>query len=749
MTDALKRLKSALADRYSIERELAGGGMATVYLAEDLKHHRKVAVKVLRPELAASLGSERFLREIEVTAQLNHPHILPLLDSGVANGFLFYVMPYVEGETLRGRMVREGQLPLDEALQITREVAAALAYAHSQDVIHRDIKPENILLSVGEAVVADFGIARAVTEAGGEHLTETGISIGTPAYMSPEQASADPKLDGRSDIYSLACVLYEMLAGEPPYTGPTAQAIVAKKFSEAVPRLSVVRERVPNTVQAAIDRALAKAPADRFGTVAEFAAALTPAEGHVASRAAVVPPDRPPSIAVLPLTNLSADPEQEYFCDGMTEEIINALTHLEGLRVVARSSSFAFKGRADDVREVGRRLDVGAVLEGSVRRSQNRLRITAQLIDVANGYHVWSERFDRQLEDVFAIQDEIAQAIVDGLKVKLLTGERACIARRHTFDLEAYDVYLRGLFEWNKMTPEGFARCQELFREAIRLDPELAPAYAQLADSFTSIVWWADEPPTSALAQAIPLVEQALTLDPNLAHAHSVIGLIRGLMQRDRVEGESNLRRAVELAPSAALAHTYLALFLYLMQESREEAVARARLALRLDPLSPAMHAWAGTILYFSGEPEEGLRALEEQVAATPHLWMPHYFFSLALADCGRMERARAAAEQAVELSAGNSVTLSNVACLCTLIGDRESSDGALQRLQRRAETGYVSPMLFAWAHLARGEREPALRRVEEALRAKDPWPSFHRLYGGTIVPADDSFDALIADSLA
>jgi serine/threonine protein kinase/tetratricopeptide (TPR) repeat protein len=749
MTDALESFESALADRYSMERELGGGGMATVYLAEDLKHRRKVAVKVLRPELAASLGSERFLREIEVTAQLNHPHILPLLDSGVANGFLFYVMPYVEGETLRGRIVREGQLPLDDALEITREVAAALAYAHSQGVIHRDIKPENILLSVGEAVVADFGIARAVTEAGGEHLTETGISIGTPAYMSPEQASADPKLDGRSDIYSLACVLYEMLAGEPPYTGPTAQAIVAKKFSEAVPRLSVVRERVPTGVQAAVDRALAKAPADRFGTVAEFVAALTHAEGPVASQAAFVSPGQPPSVAVLPLINLSADPEQEYFCDGMTEEIINALAHVEGLRVVARSSSFAFKGRADDVREVGRRLDVGAVLEGSVRRSQNRLRITAQLVDVANGYHLWSERFDRQLEDVFAIQDEIALAIVDGLKVKLLTGERAFIARRHAFDVEAYDVYLKGLFEWNKMTPDGFARCQELFREAIRLDPELAPAYAQLADSFTSVVWWADEPPTSALAQAIPLVEQALDLDPNLAHAHSVIGLIRGLMERDRTEGERSLRRAVELAPSGALAHTYLALFLYVMEGSPEEAVARARLALRLDPLSPAMRAWAGTVLYFSGEPEEGLHALEEQVAATPHLWMPHHFLSLALAASGRLQDARAAAEQAVELSAGNSVTLSDVACLCALIGDRQSSDAALQRLQRRAETAYVTPMLLAWAHMARGEKEAALRRVEEAVRAKDPWASFHRLCSGAIAPADPSVDALIADSFA
>jgi serine/threonine-protein kinase len=290
MADLLEQLKAALADRYAIDHEIGRGGMATVYLAEDLKHHRHVAIKVLDPELARSLGSERFLREVEVTAKLTHPHILTLIDSGEADGLLYYVMPYIEGETLRDRMNREGQLPIDDALQITREVAAALSHAHSHHVIHRDIKPENILLSAGEAVVADFGIARAVTEAGGDNLTETGISIGTPAYMSPEQASGAQKLDGRSDVYSLGCVLYELLAGEPPFTGPTAQAIVAKKLSEATPRVSVVRELVPSSVEAAIDQALAKAPADRFATALQFLEALS-AE-RVSEAAPVVPAKR-------------------------------------------------------------------------------------------------------------------------------------------------------------------------------------------------------------------------------------------------------------------------------------------------------------------------------------------------------------------------------------------------------------------------------------------------------------------------
>jgi serine/threonine-protein kinase len=274
VTDAVPRLKTALAARYTIERELGRGGMATVYLARDPKHDRPVALKVLRPELAAILGGDRFLREIRLTAQLQHPHILTLIDSGEADGFLYYVMPFVEGESLREHLQREGQLPLDEALRITRAVATALDFAHARGVVHRDIKPENIMLHQGEPMVADFGIALAVSTAGRERLTETGLSLGTPAYMSPEQASAEPKLDGRSDQYSLACVLYEMLAGEPPYTGPTAQAIIAKRLTEPIPHLGTVR-RVSPAVEAAVTKALAKAPADRFATAGAFVAALT------------------------------------------------------------------------------------------------------------------------------------------------------------------------------------------------------------------------------------------------------------------------------------------------------------------------------------------------------------------------------------------------------------------------------------------------------------------------------------------
>ena len=400
MTDLLVRLQVALVERYAIERKLGQGGMAVVFLAQDLKHDRPVALKVLRPELGAALGAERFLREIRITANLNHPHILPLLDSGEAAGLVYYVMPYVEGESLRDHLDREKQLSLDDALQITREVADALSYAHSHDVVHRDIKPENILLVSGHAVVADFGIARAITAAGGEKLTDTGIAVGTPAYMSPEQSVGEQALDGRTDIYSLGCVLYEMLAGEPPHTGPSAQAIFAKRLQAPLPRVSTVRD-VPAPVEAALTRALARTAADRFPTAHAFDVAI--ASGGAA---APVAPRRPgwrrlasfgvagvvavggvllmlrlgrepvpaalaykrTAIAVLPFQNLSTERPHAYFAGGLYEELLTELSKVAALKVISRTSVIGYEGSKTPLRQIASELGVGSVVEGSVRR---------------------------------------------------------------------------------------------------------------------------------------------------------------------------------------------------------------------------------------------------------------------------------------------------------------------------------------------------------------------------------------------
>nr|MDQ3080758.1 protein kinase [Gemmatimonadota bacterium] len=482
MTDQITRIRNALADRYEVEREIGRGGMATVYLAHDIRHNRRVALKVLHPDLSSSIGPDRFLREIQLAARLNHPHIVPLFDSGEAGGFLYYVMPVVEGETLRDRLLRDGQLPLDESLQLVRGIASALDYAHRQNIVHRDIKPENVMLQEGEAVVMDFGIGKAVSAASDDTLTQMGMVGGTPAYVSPEQAAGETQVDGRSDQYSLACVLYEMLSGKKPFTGATAQAVLSKRFSEPVPSLRAVFNTAPDEVENAVFKALSKDATERFPTTMEFARALV--ASHLST------PDGSPlqaggagkSIAVLPFTNMSADPEGDFFADGIADEIITALSKVKALRVVSRTSSFTFKGKNDDIREIGRKLQVSTILEGSIRKAGKRLRLNAQLVSTSDSSQLWAERYDRELEDVFAIQDEIATSIVAALRVVLTEDEKKAIEQVPTANIDAYEYYLRGrqFFHQHRRRAHEFAR--QLYERAIELDPGYALAHCGVAD---------------------------------------------------------------------------------------------------------------------------------------------------------------------------------------------------------------------------------------------------------------------------
>jgi serine/threonine-protein kinase len=444
------RLADAVAGRYEIRAPIGSGGMATVYEAEDLRHRRKVAIKVLRSDLASALGGDRFQLEIETSAKLRHPHIVPLFDSGGSEDLLFYVMPLVAGESLRARLTREAQLPVPDALRIAREVGGALDYAHEQGVVHRDIKPENILLEGGHAVITDFGIARVLSTARFGTLTQAGTSLGTPAYMSPEQISGEQQdLDGRSDIYSLACTLYEMLAGHTPFTGPTLERLYYQQLMETPTPVSQVRPGVPQHVAAAIRRALAKLPRDRFETASGFVTALTMAV-----------PDRGQTraVAVLPFLNFSADPENEHFADGITEDVIAQLLKIRSLRVVSRTSVMPFRKREQGLREIGARLNVEALIDGSVRRAGNRVRIVAQLIETATEEHLWSETYDRELDDIFAIQSEVALHIANALRAELSSDERARIQRPQTGDVDAYQLYLQGRHNLITFTRDSIRR---------------------------------------------------------------------------------------------------------------------------------------------------------------------------------------------------------------------------------------------------------------------------------------------------
>jgi TolB-like protein/tetratricopeptide (TPR) repeat protein len=610
-------LRAALAGRYDLERELGAGGMAVVYLARDLRHERRVALKVLRPELGMAAGAERFHREIRLAARLVHPHILPVLDSGAAADRLWYTMPYIEGESLRARLDRERQLPLDEALRLTSEIAEALGYAHAQNILHRDIKPENILLSGGHALVADFGIARALGEAG-ERLTNTGISIGTPGYMSPEQSSGEQALDGRSDLYSLGSVCYEMLAGEPPFTGPTAQAVIARRLSQPPPSLRTIRPSVPAALDAALQRALAPIPADRFATTADFARALSQSQsgafvaaapggfrirwplaaavallvvvaGWLLFRGRNVAPTEVTDdsggirLAVLPFRLIGGDSADRYLADGMTEEVTSTLANLGGLRVLAQSSIAPLASAARTAQEIATALRANALIEGDVQRADGAVRVRVKLIDPATGESKWSQTYDHPASDVFLIQSEVATKVASVLRIQLAERESHALARPPTTNAAAYDKYLRA----RSTLPSDPALLDSTIvwlQNAVELDSSFAAARALLAEYLISSVFLYDADP-GRLDQAGASIATALALDSSLARAWKARSDLawNGVNGWHFPEALADVRHALSLQPSLVAAHNALSSLYFhygFMEEGRAELVA----SLSLDP---------------------------------------------------------------------------------------------------------------------------------------------------------------------
>ena len=694
MPDVLEGLQGALAGRYRMEREVGRGGMATVYLAQDLKHRRPVAVKVLHPHLAANVGADRFLREIEIAASLTHPHILTLIDSGSADGVLYYVMPFVEGESLRGRLAREGRLPVAEAVELTRKVAGALAYAHAHGVVHRDVKPENVMLHEGEAMVTDFGIAKALSD-GSESLTQTGMSLGTPAYMSPEQASGEHEIDGRSDIYSLGCMLYEMLAGEPPFTGPTMQAIIVRRFTETARPVRQLRPEVPEDVERALQRALARVPGERFAAAAEFAQALamaagtrTPPEG--APTVVTASHRTPRSIAVLPFADMSPAKDQDYFCEGIAEEIINALGKIDALRVASRSSAFAFKGKNQDIRQVGEQLNVATVMEGSVRKAGNRLRITAQLINVTDGYHLWSERYDRDLEDVFAVQDEIAENIVRALRVVLTDEQRRAIERPHTENVEAYEFYLRGRQFFYQFREKGLQFARRMFTRAIEIDPDYARAYAGIADCSSQLYKYWDAS-SANLEQAESASRKALELGPDLAEAHAARGFALTL-GGNHEEANREFEAAIRLDPKLYEGYLYYANGRFAEGKLAEAAklFERASAVRTEDYQTPALAGlcYAGLGREAEGRAafERGVRAAERHIELNPDDPRAYYLGAICWCRLGQVEKGLEWGDRALALDPDDAGVLYNVACL-NAVGGR--AEHALDQLEHAVQNGF------------------------------------------------------------
>ena len=684
MTAAPTTLADALADRYRLEHELGQGGMATVYLAEDVRHRRKVAVKVLRPELSAALGPDRFLREIHVAAGLSHPYIVALYDSGQADGFLYYVMPLIEGETLRQRLARTGKLPMEEAIEVARNVAAALSYAHGTGVVHRDIKPENIMLHQGQAMVADFGIAKAVSAASSDRLTQTGSALGTPAYMSPEQAGGESEIDGRSDIYSLGCVLYEMLTGSHPFSAPTVQAVLLKHLTAAPPSVRAVRP-VPESLDRAVARAMAKTPGERFATAAAFAQALhsgaTPPAGAPVTQV-VTPAVR--SIAVLPFVDMSPERNQEYFCEGVAEELINALMRVDDLHVASRTSAFAYRGATEDIREIGRKLEVETVLEGSVRKSGDRLRISAQLLKVADGYQLWSERYDRQLEDVFEIQDEIAQNITKALRVVMTDRLKRAAEKAPTDNFQAYEYYLRGLqffHEWRRRSVEHARR---MFERAIDVDPNYALAHAGVAMCCAYVYTYWDAS-TGNLEQARAASKRALELNPESAEAHTALGLTLA-NSKHYEEAAAAYEAAIRIEPKLFDAHYFLGR-LRLQQGQQAEAVQSFLEACRLQPEDYQAPFFLAMAYKGSGQEAEAAEVGNQALASVERHLELHPDDTRALnlgatqaAYQGQREKAADWCQRALLSDPEDSGLLYNVACVYSILGELEPAVDCLEK---------------------------------------------------------------------
>jgi serine/threonine protein kinase/tetratricopeptide (TPR) repeat protein len=731
LTAVPERLRAAVADRYRIEEEIGRGGMASVYLAEDLKHGRKVAIKVLLPGSTHVYEPQRFLREIRIAARLSHPQILPVHDSGECDGMLYFVMPYAGCETLRDRLTREGSLPLDAALRITRAVAAALGYAHRHNVIHRDIKPENILLQEGEPVVADFGVATALARgapaaAGGDnvYITDQGFAVGTPAYMSPEQATAERDLDGRSDLYSLACVVFEMLTGQPPFTGSSPRKVMARHLVEPAPAVRSLRPTIPLSVDLALQRALAKEPAERFATMAEFCDALV---APAPAPTPVVTSGDKRAIAVLPFVNSSPDPENEYFSDGMTDELITALSKVEGLQVASRTSIFALKNLREDVRSIGARLNVSAVLEGTVRRSGNRLRITVQLSSVSDGRTLWSERYDREMADVFAIQDEIAQTIVRTLRATLLDNLGDLTPVRYTANVRAYSLYLKGRFWWNRRTQAAIKEGIRYFEQAIEEDPGYALAYSGLADSYALDLDYRGAPVVEGLERAKAEARKAIDLDETLAEAHTSLGWVTFIYDWDWSGAEREFTRAIQLNPQYSVARQWHSWFLAAMGRF-DEALAEGRTAIDLDPASVSIRRSMGWLQYYARQYDAALENLRRALAMNPTAEETHRLLGLVYLQKRVPDDAATAFKEALANSENDALAFAGLGHVAVLRGREDEARAVLQELHERAKVRYVSPVAQAGLYVALGEVDTAFEWLERAYRDRRGWLAYLKI---------------------
>jgi serine/threonine-protein kinase len=775
----MDRLAAALAAQYRIERELGAGGMATVYLAEDLKHHRRVAIKVLRPDLAAAVGPGRFEDEVEIAARLHHPHIVPVYDSGAADGFLYYVMPLIEGQTLRERVQQGERLPVPDVVRILAEAADALAYAHDHGLVHRDIKPENIMMSGRHALVMDFGIAKAVRDAGARRSsTSLGLAMGTPEYMSPEQASGDPNLDHRADIYSLGVVGYELLTGKPPFAGGGTEQILTRHITQPPAPIGTLRPDVPPALAAVLMRALAKSPGERWQTAEAMGAQLEPmmntTSGQVAATRALGTVRRPrnwawlaaavvvllgvgaawtwwggkgragspgasavaadaasrspaqagaagdgaaggipdlatdPSVAVLPFENMSSDKEQVYFSDGISEELLNLLAKVPKLRVIARTSSFQFKGKDLGIQAIARQLHVASILEGSVRKSGDTVRITAQLVRASDGSQLWSETYDRKLDDVFAVQDEIAAKVVDSLKLTLLGAKPTA----RPVDPRVYPLLLQAKAIADLNTRQGRQDALAIYKRALAITPDEARVHAGMARMYLNQVVNLEGDVEDNLARGRKEIDRALALDPGNAQAHGFRARIAADYDADFALAAKEASLAVSLDPSSSAMNATGALLMSIGRAG--DSVRWLRRMTEVDPANAISWANYQIALGLADKCAEGMEAGRQALSLSPDYPEAHALIGNCLIRGGRA--AEAVAEIGKEAYAASRMQM--LAIAYQALGRKAEADAMRAKLE--AEPAQENAFYLATVHAQQGNADAAFRELDRAIRQRD-----------------------------
>jgi len=703
---------------YEILALLGAGGMGEVYKARDTRLNRIIALKTLpAAKVADADWKRRFLHEAQAASRLNHPNIVTVHDISEENGVCFMAMEYVAGITLERTNTGSG-VPLKCAMKYAAEIADALAAAHSAGILHRDLKPANIIITEdGRVKLLDFGLAKFIQPSKPAAETATlrtvpGAIAGTAAYMSPEQAEGR-ELDARSDIFSFGLVLYEMFCGQRAFRGESWISTLAAILHDEPRPLREIQAAIPASIEQHVARCLRKDPSERFQTVLELKLAL--AEGCLPI-ATPMTRDEAASIAVLPFVNLSADKENEYFSDGLAEEIINALAKVPELRVIARTSAFAFRGKEQDLRTIGSRLKVGTILEGSVRRAGNRIRVTAQLIKIADDSHLWSEGYDREMTDIFAIQDDISWAIANALKVKL------AIAPRRTANIEAFQSYLRGLYWYQRYTPESLAKAKESFERALGHDPGYAPAYAGLAVFYYGVGALGIRRMIEMAPLAKSAAEKALAIDQTLSEAHSVLALITGAVEYDWKLAERHFQAAMAVDPVPPLVRVRYGLYFLTPLGRFEEAVAQYQRALETDPLSMMVHFGLAFALYCERRYDEAIEHAARAVDLYPDYWLVHFAMGLALSQKGSMQQSIASLEATLRLSPSYSLGTAFLAASYARSGNPGRAEKLMEEVRERSSKQYVSPACFGVYHAALGQADRMFESLQAALAERDPY---------------------------